>query len=353
MRDISASSKSLSALLLTPAQFSDPRNEQTVLALLDRMSSDFHGVERIAHSEERDPGFRIALQSQQALLRDSRNRFAEGKKEYAEWRLRGLYKNCVGCHIRTGVGADLVAEPPRLDGASPDVTLAAAEMLVANHRFEDGSRAYMKVIREALAGKVVSGVGMEAAEGWLAVRVRVNGELAEAAASIDELLGTFAKIKGAKSAELSAALKGWADGLRALEGRTAGSKPVDEAHRLLAPVLEGEDRTRDEKKLPQTLLASGWLHTALESGSLSLEQRRRGTYLLAKAYTHLPVRSLEVFAPLYLEQCVREFPRTDEAKWCFADYEQQIVIESTGSDGTHIPEDLQTRMNELRGLAFE
>lgn len=350
MRDIYGASKELSQLLLEPERFESPRSHDRVLALLDRLSSDFHNVERDAPVSSFEPGFRVVLMSQRALLRDARDRFAAGHKDYAQWRLRGLLSNCVACHTRQQVPADFVASS-RADAATIEDSLAAADLLAASRQFEDASSAYMKVVRAALAGKASPSLGTEAMKSWLVIQVRAKSRLSTAADEIDEALLAFAKIRSDGPEELRSAMRNWAADLRALQSFRWGNRPVDEAHRMMGEVLRENRRDVDSAKLPSTLLASAKLHELLEAGGLTQDQRRRATYLLAEAYLHLPVRSLEVFSELYLEQCIREFPGSNEAQWCYADLNSLIERESTGSGGTQIPPETERRLRELRGLA--
>jgi hypothetical protein len=94
------------------------------------------------------------------------------------------------------------------------------------------------------------------------------------------------------------------------------------------------------------------VHDALETGSLSAEERRKGLYMLGLAYSNLSLFFTEGWGDMYLEQCIEEFPNTHEAKLAYSAYRRNIFDEFTGSSGTHLPDEIRLHLEDLRKKAY-
>ena len=123
-----------------------------------------------------------------------------------------------------------------------------------------------------------------------------------------------------------------------------------EASELLDEVKSNSSIESDELTLVQTLRATTLLHGYLEGDRTSAE-RQTPTYLLALAYSHLPISVFDGFRELYLEQCIREFPGTTEAQAALKIYKQNLEIENSGSGGLHLDDESKAKLDELTKLA--
>src|SRR5690606_2331569 len=95
--------------------------------------------------------------------------------------------------------------------------------------------------------------------------------------------------------------------------------------------------------------ATSILHSFLQTAEG--DARRQAFFLLALGYQKIPIPSFELFQEMYLEQCIREFPGTVEAKKAYSLLEELIEFESTGSGGLNLdPQDTE-KLRELRSLA--
>jgi hypothetical protein len=134
------------------------------------------------------------------------------------------------------------------------------------------------------------------------------------------------------------------------------SKPIPSAARITTGerliktgLSRGIDFEQDDVAL---LRGTALIHQALESGSISEADRRSGLYLLGLAYSNLPLFFTEGWGELYLEQCIDEFPNSQEAKMSYKRYREIILDEFTGSSGTHLPGEIKLHLEELRKKAF-
>ena len=70
------------------------------------------------------------------------------------------------------------------------------------------------------------------------------------------------------------------------------------------------------------------------------------------AYTKLPQFFVDDLPGLFLEQCIREFPNTEDARRAFKLYREVTILEYTGSSGTRVPDDVKLHLDELQALAY-
>lgn len=350
MRDVYKAANELYWYVWSPDKFMDDQNHERILRLLNRLSDDFHKVAQAAPRAEDESSFRIALVSQQSMLRDVRERFASGEKKYANWHLRGLINSCVSCHSRFGDetdfwgGVDLLPED-----RSFDARLAAAEFLVASRQFDTGAAELMRLAKES--AQVPSGTfhAIEALKRWLVVEVRVKERFGAAAERLSELLG-----KSAFGAVQRGVLEAWITDLDGLEdqGDKAPKSPLARAQMLLAPVMSGVSVDIQERKLVRTLRATALLHGLLRDEANGAV-RREAALMLAVAYSQMPINTLEVFSPMYLERCILEFPGTKEAKRAYEFYRERLEFLSSGSGGLHIEDEDAKKLAQLKSLAYD
>lgn len=352
MQDVYSATTELFRLVWSPGALENPTNSPRVMKLLDRLAKDFHNIERDAPVQYFEPGFRLALQLNQELIRDARGRFAEGDRDYAQWRLRSLTSNCVACHSRYQIATDFLGDVPRSEDPSFEARFATAQFLVASRQFDEGTKELMVLARTMFSSPSGGLAGISALKEWLVVQVRVKQHFAEAATELSAIL------KGDNLSEENRELIGaWVGDLSSLSSRVVPAQRVLKEARGLMSFTRGDDGTFifDEKNLVKSLRTTALMHEFLQGAQVQTANasvRRTATYLLALAYAHMPIRSLDAFPELYLEQCVREYPDTKEAMQCFLLYQDVVEERNTGSAGVFMDAETQQKLRELRTLAF-
>ena len=345
MLDAYQTSAELYRYVWAPSRFKKPEAHDKLLALLDRLASDFHRIEKVSPALLAEPGFKIALQTNQEMLKDIRDRFASGNKDYANWRLRGLTSNCLACHSRHEVKTDFLGELPTSPDESFEDKLAAGEFLFATRQFDKASNSLLALAHSISGTSSGSALAMRALKLWLVIEVRVKDRFSSSAKSLDDLM---------KTGELSVTdldtLRRWSEELKKLAKEPSSKNAVQDASRLLDEVKDNSSIESDEQNLVQTLRATTLLHGYLEGDRTSAE-RQTPTYLLALAYSHLPISVFDGFRELYLEQCIREFPGTAEAQAALKIYKQNLEIENSGSGGLHLDDESKAKLDELTKLA--
>src|SRR5690606_20445639 len=92
--------KGLQKYMYNRERFLDPVNEKEIGTLINGLRNGIHRVGLTDSKYREDPGFESTLKVLNEMLADARNRFFEGKKGYALWRLKTSTNYCVSCHTR-------------------------------------------------------------------------------------------------------------------------------------------------------------------------------------------------------------------------------------------------------------
>jgi len=346
MRSIYDTASQLYGYLWSPEKFAAKENHQKILALLEKLSTNFHRVEELTPVERFEPGFRVTFLTYQGMLKDIRARFADGDKDYANWALRGLTSNCISCHSRYEAPVDFIGSTPQIEANSLEARLARAEFLLASRQFDEARAAFIEIAKDSVAEAETGPQTLEALKLWLLIEARIKGR-SEAAAKV---LSDF-RAEYAVPSEIEETIQFWEKDLRKTGTEESRAAALDEAERLLQPVVSSPRISNDEHHLVTTLRATSILHNLLELPA-NKDTKRRATFLLAVAYQHVPINSLEIFRELYLEQCIREFPYTKEAQRAYEIYAEYLKVLSSGSSGLHLDQEDIRRLKVLRRLAY-
>ena len=346
MRDAYVATAELYTYVWSTRDFEDDRNHQAISSTLKRLAEDFHNVEKRTPVDAFEPGFRITLEVSQSLLKDALQRFQEGKKDYANWRLRSLSANCISCHSRYEVKSDFIGTKPLVRERSIESRKAEADFLFATRQFDKASAGYFRLARSSAELPSAASHMRDALKSWLAVEIRVLSRAANAKTQ----LTNFAKNYQLAPREESL-VRGWIADLEALAKKEITLNSLGQTEKLLEPIFRQTQMQANERSLVRVLHSTSFLHQFLLKKP-RLEERRRATYLLAMGYRHLPIPMFDVFKEFYLEQCIREFPLSKEAQRAYRAYYELIVQLNSGSAGTNLTPEYRTKLKMLKRLAF-
>lgn len=332
--------RELQPFIADQTRFSDPANSTKVGNLLQQLRSNFHSLESLPSQYHKAPGFSENVKLMSDLLDDASRRFSEGKASYAWWRTRGIPSSCFACHATykvASVYSNKAAIDPSLN------TLDRARFLLATRQFPQAQEALLQVLKEPEFRYSYD----EVLRSLLVVVTRINQSPNEGIALFKEILAT-AKLPEEDSHEV----RGWIESME--KWRTSKSSPEGDPLKsgeklILAGAARGLEYYQDDVSL---LRGTAQIHEVLESAKVTSEQRRHALYLLGFAYSALPAYFAESWAPMYLEQCITEFPGTPDAKRAYRVYRNMITDEFTGSGGTNVPDEVELHLEELRKKAF-
>jgi hypothetical protein len=332
--------KELNQFILEEQAFLQPENSEKISTLLKTLNVEFGRVEEQGHGRKEDPGFAATLQVLSEMLRDATNRFNEGRKEYALWRLKTAANHCVTCHTRYEVPINFSTQTPELSKLS---VAARGEFFLATRQFEKAGEAFLQAALNPVEGTT----RLDALRKWLIIYTRVHPDPNRA---IRDLQAFARKVKLNEHerdvlGEWLASLNRWRQ-----ESRHAVD-PLAKAENLIRQGLSMNDPLSGRQGVVELLRASAMLHKALEQG-LAAPERRKALYFLGLTYTKLPLFFVNELPELFLEQCIREFPGSDEAKRSYKLYREIVTLGYTGSSGTNLPEDVLAIFQELHDIAY-
>jgi len=336
--------RDLQPFLGSRERFEAGENEARIGQLLDTLSEGIHRVGEVGGSHRAEPGFAGTLTLLNDVLVDSRNRFKEGNKGYVRWRLRNSVDYCVTCHTRYEVKVDFFGGESPVEGAD---AYARAEFLLATRQFDAAGEMFLNAARYPADGQL----RIEALRRWLLIYTRVHPEPRKA---LTELTRFQREVKTARSE--SEEVQAWLESLRRWnnESQRVDVSAVRRAEHLIQQALALKEPLQGKNGTVELFRATGILHRALEDGRPeAVAQRARILRLLAVAYSEIPFVFVSDLPELFIEECIREYPGTDDARKAFQLYQHLVSLEYTGSGGTRIPDDVELTLRDLYDLAYK
>ena len=343
MQDAYTAAFDLYTYVWNPEEFQKDENSNHISSLLQKLINDFHRVQKVAPIEAYEPGFRVSLATHREMLSDIKSRFDEGSKSYAHWRLQGLTSNCIACHTRYNAPTDFVGNIPKQAEEDYAYQQARAQFLLATRQFSRAEKEFLSLATRASS----STEALDSLKLWLVVKVRVKSPNEQTAATLSNFIESQRL-----SDEDEEVVSSWIEDLKSEKLQRDAKRPLPkQAADLLSNINKSKTLVEDDKKLVSTLVASSYLHEALQK-DLSKYEKKRASYLLALAYYHMPIAEFEIYKDLYLEQCIREFPFSKEAKEAYGLYSKLVESESSGSSGINLQEEDEQKLRQLRNLAY-
>ena len=314
--------------------FSKQESQDDVTRLLDRMLR--HTPDASQYSKDKI-GFQTSLEIFKDNIRDVSQRLREGNSDYAYWQLGSVFNQCVSCHMMYG---DKQVEAKRIAPASQGMNaLDRARYYIAAHSFKKAEQE----LEDLIQGESDSSLVYSAYQQLLVIVTRLYSA-EEAAAKLESLnlATTFDAVQ-------QSALQDWIAYLRSqsttsLEGLAAVRQHMKEAESL------GEEQELHKETV--AYMMSVWaLHEMLQQWDFIGQPRSEALLLLGTAYKNLPFYFDQSLAEQFLEQCIRDYPGTSEARKAYTLLEESIVLRFTGSAGVTLPADVRKRLNLLAARA--
>ncbi|MCB0338082.1 MAG: hypothetical protein KDD53_00690 [Bdellovibrionales bacterium] len=340
MREIFKNFKELQPYLFSESKFSDNRNNAAIQEKLRALSDLFNDVK--SHSTNTaEPGFNSTLKSINEMLRDASNRFEEGNKGYALWRMRTVSNHCISCHTRFEVDISFI-DSEKAPNLPP---FEKGEFYLATRQFEKAKMEFLKAARSPQADHST----MDALRKWMVIYTRVRPDPKDAIKELKFFEKTLTLYPYEKEV-----ISEWLESLKNWETeKPSKADSLRKAENLIRQSIHVQDDFSNNLGAIELLRASSLLHKSLEEHNrLSDQDRARALYLLGLVYSKLPLYFVNELPELFLQQCIREYPGTQNAKRSYRLYEELILLGFTGSRGTVLPDDVAAQLEELHNLAY-
>lgn len=326
-------------------QFVDAKNQLRIAKLLIAMKENFHATSNTPNSRFEREGLAPTLHAVQEALEDTTTRFAEGKKDYALWKLRSLSNYCVTCHTRFEVANDFGSNQ---SAALEQLTAyQRADYFFATRQFKKASALF----REVIMSDQFRFERFDALRKLLVIETRVHPDPSHALTTVREMQ---------REAQFSPyeleEVRDWTSSLLRLQKEkpllvTSDESILQEVQRLLKIAHHGSDDLDGRVSFIELLRASALLHGVFDRLQTT-QFHAKVLYLLGSIYSDMPQLFQLELPEMFLEECIRKFPGTEEAKKAFRVYQDKVQRDFTGSAGVKLPAELQLKIEELKSQAF-
>lgn len=321
-------------------RFADPAAREEILGSL-------RAIRAAAEELEEDDLTAAHLSVRRSLADDATlatDAFVDGRTEGARFLVAQMAEDCFGCHSKLptehafGFGKELM-DTDAVRALPPE---RRAVVAVAARRFEHALDLYEGILADRSLSAVqiaLSGVF----ENYFKVALRVLDDRPRALRALE-----IFRERGDLPVHLGDEVEAWVEALRAVPATAPTGLPA-----ARQAVREGQLRTDypgDRRGLVQFVLASRVLHRYVRSEPDDPEALAEAFYLLGLCETHISPSLWLNEAEDFLESAVRAAPGSPHARRAYATLESVWIAGFTGSSGTHLPVEVERRLQELRGM---
>lgn len=300
------------------------------------------------------------------------------RREYARTLLKSMTNYCIACHTRNSSGPHFyelgfqfpVAEKSKLS------EMDRAEFYAATRQFDLSQKAFIKILSDSAILKKAPLEWERAARYALAVAVRVKKNPEQAIEVIQKVLSAeqapFFMKKDAEQWMKSAQDWKAEKPVSQKTPNTLSTLNTEEDYRREVARLLSRARTAQKAKsttsassdvvlyarsgdvdyLRASALIHEWLQKFPITASSKDAQTSEALFMAGVCYEVLKEFNLDGMHELYYETCIRRSPHTPTAEACYRQYEQSVHFGYTGSGGTHLPPEMETKLNELERLSL-
>jgi hypothetical protein len=345
MDEIFEAMRFLLPLSIDDERFSDPAQRKQILAALELLERSSGRLE--SHGRRLEAPFSHLSRSLAVQSRDILERYQEGYTHEARFLILELTETCVACHSRLPSEAD----PVRSRGFVEQSEVASlplderAKLEYATRQFDRALATYESLFASPKASPTDLDLTGHL-DDYLELCIRVKGDYARPKRTF-----TLFAQRSDLTPTLRSEVEHWIESLDELEKRTPDPDPVAFA-RTLVEEAQDTKRFRDERDaLVNYVAASGILHRYVTGHAGTDGKVAEAYYLLGLIETKIGRSFWLSQAEAMLETSIRLAPGTPTAQRAFALLEDFLVAGYTGSDGTHVPPDIQARLDALQKIA--
>jgi tetratricopeptide (TPR) repeat protein len=301
----------------------------------------------VDHTKKFEGSYGFIAKSMARDIKDIYKWYDKGATAESRYLLHQVSENCVSCHMKLPDQG----QAPRMDQFFKNVAITKlsapekARLQVALRQFDEALATWEDMFKSW--PKPSELFAIDALPEYLKVAIRVKGDAKRASAALDQLTkrGDLPKFM---EREASA----WKTSLQRLrpEIQRKGQE-LERANRIIQTAKRTMEYPMDRTGLVDYIVASSLLNQYLSQNKLVKADKTAEAYYLLGITESLIGRSTWLTqTDYYYEAAVRTAPKSKIASKAFDALEQQLLMEYSGSGGTHIPEDVQANLDELRGL---
>lgn len=332
--------------VLSPREFSAATNRQIIIEKIRKLELISKGISHSPATSGSDPSFSVLSRGLHEEIMRSQEAMDLGRVEYARGNLLRTTAYCMECHTRTQVG-------PSFQTAELSKTIAnlkpleRGEYLLMTRQFDSALAEFEKLISNHAASNVSVFELDRAVRLALFITVRFQSSADNTLKLIDSVLAGdhlpfYVKV----------AAKSWKQS--ALNWKKEKVKNQDYLKRasgflqLASQLVEQKDDRAGDIEI---LRAQALLHQFI-AGESNPQKLAESYFLLGRAYESVHDLASWSMHEDYYEICIRRSPHSGWSAKCYKRLEESTYLGYTGSAGTSVPQEVQSKLTELKSLAL-
>jgi hypothetical protein len=325
-------------------QFQDPAHRQRILEALRALADNATGLS--THGKEMPRSFEFLRRSLARGAQDAVQRYEQGDYQSARFALQHLTESCFACHSRFSqpIPFDLGKRFLAATNINQLGLRDRVRLAVATRQFDTA----LTTCEEAFRSTVLSAADIDVIgifEDYFKLVLRVRGDFPRALTTLEQFLQ-----RSDVPFYMRERLTSWIAALRELQPEGLSDATLPHVRTLLQA---GQLRNRfpaDHRGLIHFVVASSLLHRALDTPPTDPAALAEIYYLLGMAESYISRTSWVAETAFFLETAIRLAPTSSAAARAYDLLNAYILTEYTGSGGTHVPQELQEQLEDLRKL---
>jgi hypothetical protein len=328
-------------------RFVEKENEAAITKNLAALEKNFTGVKHdsILKSDVFAPSLDLIKEN----LRQSREAFSQGRKDYAWWRLGTVTTQCLSCHTALPPSHASSFSARGLDakrfGSSYD--LGIGQLLV--RQYPEARASFRQDIAERIQRRAFSDILLPLKQ-LLLIHTKVEKDPAGMLAAIDEFKPRLVLTKAEEEILRSwyERLGAWKSGVPWGRDRLGSDSELRTfIDKVLRPLFR-QDSVYIGKFDVDLLIASGMLGNYLVEYPAS-KLAPEALFWLGMSEKVLRRENFFSNGELMLRNCVTKYPKHPVARRCLEEYQESVEFGFTGSRGTELPPEVKKELETLRG----
>jgi hypothetical protein len=282
-------------------------------------------------------------------------------KVFAQARLKAMTALCVSCHSQLSNNISknaIVSSGSNIGRDRFDSDFGYANFLYLVRRFPDSVKYFEMAMKNNIEknqkaptgmlsdDKVVNGELYTSLRRVLSIYTKINFEPTKAIAFLNKYKNNKSISKFTK-----ADIDLWIKSLEPWKKFDAGKVVnVSEFIKKNLTVLESSKEKVNSGDHDITLLISSGILSKYLSDTPSSDLTPEVLYWLAVAERRLSTTYFFSLSDIYLKECVTQYSKSEYAKKCYQEYEDNIIFGYSGSSGTDLPPEEKRELEKLKSL---
>ncbi len=351
MQDLARVFSELIPVVASDQKFSDPKNKE----LIER---DTESLRKLAHSlktsklpKNSDPSLKITAELFEEDISRAKVLLSSGQLAAARMILRDTSSYCIQCHTQSSNGPNF--PKMKLDFPTDGLSqLEKAELFVSLRRFDQALGEFTKIIEDKNFAAEHVFEWEQAARSAVAISVKVEKDPVKTLSLVRKIAANPSTPQFVKESVTpwEASVQEWRRERKPL--LVAPPETLRSVEKMISRAQSKQKYPLDHSQDILFFRASGVLHDLLAFHNADDEIKAQALYLSGMVAEDTRDLNFWTLHETYYELCIRIVPHTDLARQCYEKLNNSMIIGYSGSAGTSIPVEIQTKLNDLKLLSL-